>query len=145
VSTREVHFRAAHYVIVPTFSGPQLRLTTALPGKKNVRTATFALRVIPRKWQRLCLTSNKTCGKQKGRSIQTLRAHDVLLNHCSIIFSCWTRTLDLIARHLHQRSIPFESIDGGCPLPRRQRILDDFATNPRLPVLIMTTGTGAFG
>ena len=64
---------------------------------------------------------------------------------CSIIFSCWTRTLDLVGRHLRQLAIPFERIDGECPLPSRQRILDDFAINPKIPVLIMTTGVGAFG
>jgi SWI/SNF-related matrix-associated actin-dependent regulator of chromatin subfamily A3 len=63
----------------------------------------------------------------------------------SIIFSCWTRTLDLVGRHLRQLAIPYERIDGECPLPRRQQILDDFAINPRIPVLIMTTGVGAFG
>jgi SWI/SNF-related matrix-associated actin-dependent regulator of chromatin subfamily A3 len=63
----------------------------------------------------------------------------------SIIFSCWTRTLDLVGRHLRQSAIPYERIDGECPLPRRQQILDDFSINPRIPVLIMTTGVGAFG
>lgn len=63
----------------------------------------------------------------------------------SIIFSCWTRTLDLVGRHLRQLAIPYERIDGECPLARRQQILDDFAINSRIPVLIMTTGVGAFG
>jgi len=68
-----------------------------------------------------------------------------LWNTKSIIFSCWTRTLDLVGRHLRQLAIPYERIDGESPLPRRQQILDDFAINPRIPVLIMTTGVGAFG
>jgi hypothetical protein len=63
----------------------------------------------------------------------------------SIIFSCWTRTLNLIASFLDQDSVNFERIDGECPLPRRQKILDDFRTNSTIPVLIMTTGTGAYG
>jgi SNF2 family DNA or RNA helicase len=69
----------------------------------------------------------------------------MILIRGSVIFSCWTKTLDLIARHLRQHSIPFERIDGECPLHRRQQVLDDFATNPNMPVLIMTTGTGAYG
>ena len=68
-----------------------------------------------------------------------------MLIYQSIIFSCWTRTLDLIAKHLDQHLISFKRIDGECPLPRRQRILDDFARKCETPVLIMTTGTGAFG
>ncbi|ORY68436.1 SNF2 family N-terminal domain-containing protein [Pseudomassariella vexata] len=63
----------------------------------------------------------------------------------SIIFSCWTRTLNLVARHLKQDGIRFSRIDGECPLAKRQKILDDFAKRTGDPVLIMTTGTGAFG
>jgi SWI/SNF-related matrix-associated actin-dependent regulator of chromatin subfamily A3 len=47
--------------------------------------------------------------------------------------------------HLRRSSIPFERIDGECQLARRQRILDDFARNLEKPVLIMTTGIGAYG
>jgi SNF2 family DNA or RNA helicase len=53
--------------------------------------------------------------------------------------------LDLIAKHLRWHSIPFERIDGECPLLRRQWILNDFERNRDMPVLIMTTGTGAYG
>jgi SWI/SNF-related matrix-associated actin-dependent regulator of chromatin subfamily A3 len=63
----------------------------------------------------------------------------------SVIFSCWTRTLDLIENSLIKNSIRFERIDGECSVPRRQQILDDFESNPHIPVLIMTTGTGAYG
>jgi len=51
----------------------------------------------------------------------------------------------LIARHLGQHSIPFRRIDGECTLPRRRKILNEFSTKTSMPVLIMTTGTGAFG
>lgn len=63
----------------------------------------------------------------------------------SIVFSCWTRTLNLIDHHLQRDRIPFERIDGGVPLRERQRILDKFAEDRYKPVLLMTTGTGAFG
>ncbi|KAH6647230.1 SNF2 family N-terminal domain-containing protein [Truncatella angustata] len=63
----------------------------------------------------------------------------------SIIFSCWTRTLNLVAKHLERANIPFSRIDGECPLSKRQKILDDFEKKSGNPVLIMTTGTGAFG
>ncbi|KAH9209007.1 SNF2 family N-terminal domain-containing protein [Leptodontidium sp. 2 PMI_412] len=63
----------------------------------------------------------------------------------SIVFSCWTNTLNLIQRHLQKNSIPFQRIDGGCSIARRQKILDEFSKTPMIPVLIMTTGTCAFG
>jgi SWI/SNF-related matrix-associated actin-dependent regulator of chromatin subfamily A3 len=53
--------------------------------------------------------------------------------------------LNLIERYLKKESIPFSRIDGVCPPGRRQKTLDDFSRNSTVPVLIMTTGTGAFG
>lgn len=63
----------------------------------------------------------------------------------SIIFSCWTRTLHLLSKHLDRAKIPYLRIDGGCPLPQRQAKLDQFAEDDEKRVLIMTTGTGGFG
>ncbi|KAL4918898.1 SNF2 family N-terminal domain-containing protein [Aspergillus aurantiobrunneus] len=63
----------------------------------------------------------------------------------SIIFSCWTRTLDLIAKHLRKAKIRFRRIDGKTLPSERQQILDRFDGTRDVPVLIMTTGTGAFG
>lgn len=66
----------------------------------------------------------------------------------SIIFTCWTRTLDLIQIHLKTSGFApqnFKRIDGDCPTSRRERILEDFASDDNLRVLIMTTGTGAVG
>jgi SWI/SNF-related matrix-associated actin-dependent regulator of chromatin subfamily A3 len=63
----------------------------------------------------------------------------------SIVFSCWTKTLDLISRHLKAAGIAFERIDGGISLRERENILEAFAERDDLPVLIMTTGTGAYG
>ena len=66
-------------------------------------------------------------------------------NVISIIFSCWTRTLHLLSKHLDEAGIPHLRIDGGCPLPQRQAKLDQFAKDDEKRVLIMTTGTGGFG
>jgi SNF2 family DNA or RNA helicase len=64
----------------------------------------------------------------------------------SIIFSCWTRTLDLVEIYLGRNQIPFLRIDGEILLSKRQKILDRFAEpDCRERVMLMTTGTGAFG
>jgi SWI/SNF-related matrix-associated actin-dependent regulator of chromatin subfamily A3 len=66
----------------------------------------------------------------------------------SIIFTCWTRTLDLIQSYLASSGFApqnFKRIDGDCPTSKRERILEDFAHDDNLRVLIMTTGTGAVG
>ena len=63
----------------------------------------------------------------------------------SIIFSCWTKTLDLIERLLKSNNIRPLRIDGDSPLTQRQRTLDQFAKDGSARVMLMTTGTGAFG
>ncbi|KAF5540893.1 DNA repair recombination rad5c [Fusarium napiforme] len=63
----------------------------------------------------------------------------------SIVFSCWTRTLDLVSVHLRQRKIPFQRIDGGQVLSQRQANMDRFVKYKEYPILLMSTGVGAFG
>jgi SWI/SNF-related matrix-associated actin-dependent regulator of chromatin subfamily A3 len=69
-------------------------------------------------------------------------------NTSSIIFTCWTRTLDLIQIHLKTSGFApqnFKRIDGDCPTSKRERILEEFANDGDIRILIMTTGTGAVG
>lgn len=68
-----------------------------------------------------------------------------LININSIVFSEWTRSLNLVALHLQQREIQFVRIDGDTPISQRQSILDTFTSNDDIRVLLMTTGTGAYG
>jgi SWI/SNF-related matrix-associated actin-dependent regulator of chromatin subfamily A3 len=67
------------------------------------------------------------------------------LTLCSIIFSGWTRTLDLIEQHLKKGNINFRRIDGTSSLPARNKTLEEFRKDSKIRVLIMTTGTGAVG
>lgn len=90
-------------------------------------------------WLRMC---KRIFGPQKGMLIPN-RRFPLTMN--SIIFSCWTRTLYLVSRHLEQAKIPYLQLDGNIPLPQRQATLLKFENEDETPVLIMTTGTGAFG
>jgi len=63
----------------------------------------------------------------------------------SIIFSCWTRTLDLVGKHLREAKVAFERVDGETLVSKRQGMIDKFANDAEVRVLLMTTGTGAFG
>jgi SWI/SNF-related matrix-associated actin-dependent regulator of chromatin subfamily A3 len=63
----------------------------------------------------------------------------------SIVFSCWTRSLDLVGQHLAQQQILYARIDGTYSFSQRQKILDDYHTDTATRILLMTTGTGAIG
>ncbi|KAI1488686.1 SNF2 family N-terminal domain-containing protein [Biscogniauxia mediterranea] len=90
-----------------------------------------------------CYFNAEGCSTKMRAVIEDVRKN--LWTTKSIIFSCWTRTLHLLAKHLKEAAIPYLRIDGGCPLAQRQAKLDQFAKEGEMPVLIMTTGTGAFG
>ncbi|KAK4661200.1 uncharacterized protein QC763_0114080 [Podospora pseudopauciseta] len=68
-------------------------------------------------------------------------------NSPSIVFSCWTRTLDLVALHLTRMKILHQRIDGRQTLAERQHNMSRFVSDEgtSVPVLLMTTGVGAFG
>ncbi|KAK4202170.1 helicase conserved domain-containing protein [Triangularia verruculosa] len=63
----------------------------------------------------------------------------------SIVFSCWTRTLDLVSRHLSERNVRHKRIDGRQTLVERQGNMDLFMAEGGIPVLLMSTGVGANG
>ncbi|KAI1128500.1 SNF2 family N-terminal domain-containing protein [Nemania abortiva] len=63
----------------------------------------------------------------------------------SIVFSCWTRTLDLVSMHLRRKRILHQRIDGDLVLSQRQYNMDRFVNDERYPILLMSTGVGAFG
>ncbi|TGO68489.1 hypothetical protein BOTNAR_0024g00400 [Botryotinia narcissicola] len=63
----------------------------------------------------------------------------------SIIFSCWTTSLDLVGHHLKLCGLPFERIDRSCTPAQRYDILQKYTTDENIRILIMTTGTGAEG
>lgn len=69
----------------------------------------------------------------------------MLILRNSIVFSSWTRSLDLIGHHLTQEKTSFLRVDGTYTLSQRQTILDDYEKNPSVRILLMTTGTGAVG
>lgn len=48
-------------------------------------------------------------------------------------------------QHLKLEGIELIRIDGNTLMSERQRSLDKFDTDPEARVLLMTTGTGAFG
>ena len=69
----------------------------------------------------------------------------ILLTRCSVVFSCWKRSLDVVERMLQSRHIPCLRIDGSLAFGHRKRLLEEFKTAGQGMVLLMTLGTGAVG
>lgn len=86
------------------------------------------------------------------RYVGSARLAEVLENQAYInspsnVFSCWTRTLDLVALHLTRMRILHQRIDCRQTLAERQHTMSRFVSDEgtSVPVLLMTTGVGAFG
>ncbi|KAF1840938.1 uncharacterized protein K460DRAFT_389454 [Cucurbitaria berberidis CBS 394.84] len=62
-----------------------------------------------------------------------------------VVFSFWKRSLDIAGSLLKERNIPFLRVDGSLLFSKRRIILSQFETQPDIPVLLMTLGTGAVG
>ncbi|TVY78219.1 DNA repair protein RAD5A [Lachnellula suecica] len=86
------------------------------------------------------LKGNATEGKR-----QALLTFMLWLTKSSIVFSCWTRSLDLVGECLNLENMPYERIDGTYSLSQRHKILERYHVDPRIRILLMTTGTGAVG
>ncbi|KAJ0425197.1 P-loop containing nucleoside triphosphate hydrolase protein [Aspergillus carlsbadensis] len=63
----------------------------------------------------------------------------------SIVFSYWTRTLDILCPRLEELGIHYARVDGNVNRADRTRRLSEFQSSPTIPVLLMTYGTGAVG
>ena len=64
---------------------------------------------------------------------------------CSIVFSYWKKTLDLLELMVENAGIRYVRIDGAITTTERNRIIKQFQEDPGTQVLLMTTGTGAVG
>jgi SNF2 family DNA or RNA helicase len=75
----------------------------------------------------------------------TLSKPSTYKNNFSIVFSCWTRSLDIVAHYCSLEDIKVARIDGTFLPPQRQKMLDNYCTDGETRILLMTTGTGAVG
>lgn len=67
-----------------------------------------------------------------------------LPNH-SIVFSSWVKMLHLVGLALKDADINVIQYDGTLSLNEKQKVLNNFQTNPRIIVLLMSIGSGGVG
>jgi len=63
----------------------------------------------------------------------------------SIVFSCWTKMLDLIQKALQKDNIGFRRIDGQTTLKGRENALEAFRNDPNCQVMLASIGSVAEG
>lgn len=65
-------------------------------------------------------------------------------DHKAVLFSEWTRMLDLIEPLLRKRKVPFVRLEGKVPQNKRQQIVNEFQNNPNCKVFL-STNAGSTG
>lgn len=73
------------------------------------------------------------------------RSQQVLIIYHSIVFSGWVKTLDVVEYWVRNAGIKYLRLDGTLNVDDRERVLSQFRSDPTIPVLLMTIGTGAVG
>lgn len=63
----------------------------------------------------------------------------------SLVFSCWTTTLDEVQRALIHQGMQFVRIDGSCSLEQRSVAIERFQTERDLKVMLLSIGSGSVG
>lgn len=63
----------------------------------------------------------------------------------SLVFSFWTKTLDIIAEHLEKEHVNFVRVDGLLSPAQRKDSLTSFRRDDKVQALLMTFGTGSTG
>jgi SNF2 family DNA or RNA helicase len=63
----------------------------------------------------------------------------------SVVFSFWTKMLDLIQRALHSEGFGFQRIDGKTSLEGRRMAIEQFNQNPECTVMLASIGSAGEG
>ena len=63
----------------------------------------------------------------------------------SLVFSCWTRTLDALASVLSRQGFQFVRIDGSLSLEQRRAAINRFQSEQDLKIMLLSSGSGSVG
>ncbi|KAH0543143.1 hypothetical protein FGG08_002488 [Glutinoglossum americanum] len=63
----------------------------------------------------------------------------------SVVFTSWTKMLDLVARALHSEGFVFERLDGKKTDTQRRKAIGNFRADPNCTVLLATIGSAGVG
>ena len=100
---------------------------------------------------RMCADSTYLVDKQGPGYSTKLQTLDELFeqlfvdgDHKAVVFSEWTKMLDLIEPLLKKRKVPFVRLEGKVPQNKRQQIVNEFQNNPQCKVFL-STNAGSTG
>jgi SNF2 family DNA or RNA helicase len=82
----------------------------------------------------------------KMNKLRVLVPQLIAEGHRVLIFSQWTKLLDILELLLYHLAIGFERLDGSTPVVERQDMIDSFNSNPlEKQVFLLSTRAGGLG
>ncbi|KAJ5998980.1 hypothetical protein N7451_006790 [Penicillium sp. IBT 35674x] len=75
--------------------------------------------------------------------LRVIRSH--IPREKGIVFSAWTKSLELVAVMLRKENIAFVQVDGSMSIAQRQRAFESFKLSDTIDILLITIGVGAVG
>lgn len=103
------------------------------------------------KFKRSCkisstLDQKSVMSRKRGNIVIFNESNDQILNiGFSVVFSCWTKMLDMVGLALVSENIQFSRFDGRLSLQQRKESLDLFRNDLEVNVLLISIGSGAVG
>lgn len=93
-------------------------------------------------YESVCICSIRPCSsRHRILSFGILQAE----GHRMLVFSQWTRILDLLEVLLEDMSLPYLRLDGSTAVKERQELIDTFNTDTSIPVFLLSTKAGGLG
>lgn len=77
--------------------------------------------------------------------LRTLLPDLIGKGHRILIFSQWTKVLDLMGHLMDSLTMRYLRLDGSTAVSERQGLLDDFTNDPSIPVFLLSTRAGGMG
>lgn len=91
------------------------------------------------------LTENDLFCSPKFRKLKTLLPELIKADHRMLIFSQWTRCLDLLGCLLESMGLEYLRIDGSTKVGDRQDLMDRYNESKSIPVFLLSTRAGGMG
>lgn len=95
--------------------------------------------------ERYLLNENDLFCSPKFSRLKHLLPELIDSNHRVLIFSQWTRCLDLLGCLLETLRLKFLRLDGQTEISQRQILIDQFNNDPSIPVFLLSTRAGGMG
>lgn len=77
--------------------------------------------------------------------LRSLLPELVAKGHRILIFSQWTRCMDLLGCLMESLQMKFLRLDGKTSIPERQNLIDEFNQDSSIPVFLLSTRAGGMG